>query len=90
VVLQLSRSQHAETCLVECAHRAAPRSLRQTRTVIANLTGTNGNVPYELSLPHIMGHEAILLTQKLEQVPFYLRMRNGTSYTSRAVPAYRS
>jgi hypothetical protein len=36
--------------------------------VIADLTTTNGNTLYELGLAHIIGHEAILLTQILEPV----------------------
>lgn len=56
------------------------RSLMQARLVIADLTGTNGNVLYELGLAHMMGHQAILLTQEVHQVPFDLRQQRLILY----------
>jgi hypothetical protein len=57
------------------------RSLMQARLVIADLTGSNGNVLYELGLAHMIGHQAILLTQEVHQVPFDLRQQRLILYS---------
>lgn len=56
-------------------------SLLRARYVIADLSQTNGNVLYELGLAHAMGHEAILVTQNLQDVPFDLRAQRLIAYT---------
>lgn len=55
-------------------------SLLQARLVIADLSGGNGNVLYELGLAHVLGHEAILLTQDINNVPFDLRHQRTIVY----------
>lgn len=57
------------------------QSLMEARVVIADLTGTNGNVLYELGLAHMIGHEAILLTQAMDSVPFDLRHERHIVYS---------
>lgn len=55
-------------------------ALLKARYVIADLTGTNGNVLYELGLAHALGHSVILLTQDMEDVPFDLRPQRHIVY----------
>lgn len=49
--------------------------------VIAELTGRNPNVFYELGIAHQMGKPVILLTQRIEDVPFDLRHRRCLLYS---------
>lgn len=49
------------------------RSICRARLVIADLTGRNPNVFYEVGLAHAIGKEVILLTQSMNDVPFDLR-----------------
>jgi len=44
------------------------------RVLIAELTGKNPNVFYELGLAHAQGKDVILLTQSINDVPFDLRV----------------
>ena len=46
---------------------------KQAKVVLANLTGKNPNVLYELGLAHAIAKPAILVTETLEDVPFDLR-----------------
>ena len=55
-------------------------SLLRARCVIADLTRTNGNVLYELGLAHILGHKAILLTQRISDIPFDLKSQRHIEY----------
>lgn len=48
-------------------------SIRKSRVIIAELTGRNPNVLYELGLAHVLRKPAILLTQSMDDVPFDLR-----------------
>lgn len=57
-------------------------SLIRAQLVIADLTGANGNVLYELGLAHMMGHQAILLAQDISSVPFDLRQQRHIIYSS--------
>jgi hypothetical protein len=45
----------------------------KTSFLIADLTGRNANVFYELGLAHALKKDVILITQKIEDVPFDLR-----------------
>lgn len=49
------------------------KSLRAARVVIAELTGRNSNVFYELGLTHAIGKPAIILTRNEDDVPFDLK-----------------
>jgi len=55
-------------------------SLLKARVVVADLTNMNANVFYELGLAHTIGHNAILLTQDMEWVPFDLRHMRCVQY----------
>lgn len=47
--------------------------IHRARFLIADLTGKNANVFYELGLAHAIGKKVILLTQTMDDVPFDLR-----------------
>lgn len=47
--------------------------IQKSAWVIADLTGRNPNVFYELGLAHAIGRNPILLTQNIDDVPFDLR-----------------
>lgn len=47
--------------------------IQKARFLIADLTGGNPNVFYELGLAHAMGKEVILITQNLKDFPFDLK-----------------
>ena len=49
------------------------KALRECTLVIAELSGRNPNVLYELGLAHAIGKPAILLTRKEQDVPFDLK-----------------
>lgn len=48
-------------------------SLRAARIVVAELSGRNPNVMYEVGLAHAIGKPSILLTREQDDVPFDLR-----------------
>ncbi len=54
------------------------KALREAKFVIAELTGRNPNVLYEIGLAHALGKPIILLTRNEEDVPFDLK---GLRYT---------
>jgi hypothetical protein len=47
--------------------------INRARFLIADLTGKNPNVFYELGIAHALGKEVILITQNIEYVPFDLK-----------------
>ena len=56
-------------------------SILRSQVVIADVTGSNGDVLYELGLAHAVGREAILLTQRIEDIPFDLRQQRHILYS---------
>ncbi len=49
------------------------KSIRESRFILAELTGRNPNVLYEIGLAHAVGKPIILLTRKQGDVPFDLK-----------------
>ena len=49
------------------------KALRSARIVIAELTGRNTNVFYEVGLAHALGKPVIIITRNEEDVPFDLK-----------------
>lgn len=49
------------------------QSIKESSLVIAELTGKNPNVYYELGLAHALGKPAVLLSSSIGDVPFDLR-----------------
>ncbi|UCH95967.1 MAG: toll/interleukin-1 receptor domain-containing protein [Candidatus Aminicenantes bacterium] len=47
--------------------------INKARIIIADLTGRNPNVFYEVGLAHAIGKDVILITQTMDDVPFDLR-----------------
>lgn len=47
--------------------------INRARVIVADLTGRNPNVFYELGIAHTLGKPVIMLTQSMEFVPFDLR-----------------
>ena len=65
--------------------------ITSTRFVIADWSGRNANVFYELGICHGMGKRAILLAQNASDVPFDLRDRRCVEYSAeRALDALGS
>lgn len=52
----------------------------RSRVVIADLSGKNPNVFYEVGIAHTLGRDTILVAQNLEDVPFDLRAIRTLSY----------
>lgn len=56
------------------------RSIRKARLIIADLTGRNANVFYEVGIAHALNKQVLLMTQSIEDVPFDLRHRRALVY----------
>jgi hypothetical protein len=48
-------------------------ALVQTEMVVAEYSGRNANVFYELGIAHTLGRPAVLIARSLESIPFDLR-----------------
>jgi hypothetical protein len=55
-------------------------AIREARVVIADLTGRNPNVFYEVGIAHSIDKPVLLITQSLDDVPFDLRHRRVLEY----------
>jgi len=55
-------------------------AINTARVIIADLTGKNANVYYEIGMAHTIGKSVILLTQAIEDVPFDLRHLRHIQY----------
>lgn len=51
--------------------------------VIADVTGLNPNVLYELGLAHAMGKRTVMITQSIAELPFDLRPYRANEYSTR-------
>lgn len=49
--------------------------------IVADLTGANPNVYYELGIAHALNKKVILLTQEIDELPFDLRSYRVVSYS---------
>ena len=49
------------------------KGIREARIILAELTGRNANVLYELGLAHAIGKEVIIIVNAMKDVPFDLR-----------------
>jgi hypothetical protein len=52
----------------------------QAKIILADLTGKNPNVLYELGLAHALGKPAIMITDAVEEIPFDLRSLRIITY----------
>lgn len=60
-------------------------SIREADILIADVTGRNPNVNYELGAAHMIGKEVILLSQTMEDVPFDYRHIRTIVYDPKSV-----
>jgi hypothetical protein len=58
------------------------KAIRNCSFVIADLTGKNPNVFYEVGMSHILDKKVILLAQSIEDIPFDLRQWRHIRYYS--------
>ena len=65
-------------------------SICTARLVIADVTGRNPNVFYELGIAHTLGKECVVLTQSSEDVPFDIRARRYLHYDPSKTTSLRS
>lgn len=56
------------------------RSIEKARIIVADLTGRNPNVFYEVGIAHTLNKTVLLLAQNIEDVPFDLRHRRVLLY----------
>ena len=54
--------------------------IRTAKIVVADLTGRNANVFYELGLAHAIGRDSILLAQSTNDIPFDLKAYRAVIY----------
>ena len=57
--------------------------VRKAKVLLADLTGKNPNVLYELGLAHAIGKPVVMVTQSLDDVPFDLRNLRVITYDLR-------
>lgn len=55
-------------------------SIAKSGLVVADLTGRNQNVMYELGLANAMGKDTVLLSQEIDDVPFDVRSQRVLTY----------
>jgi hypothetical protein len=93
--LQIAYQDHIRPVLERCGLRvqrgddlytAGPiiedvwATINKARLVVADLTGRNPNVFYEVGICHTLGKPVVMLTQRMEDVPFDLRHLRVISY----------
>lgn len=55
--------------------------IHQAQVIIADVTGLNANVFYELGLAHAMNKKVIIITQDLGELPFDIRSYRANEYS---------
>lgn len=58
------------------------KGIADATLVIADVTDLNENVLYELGLAHALGKRVVMITQKLDQLPFDLRPYRANEYST--------
>nr|VFJ77517.1 MAG: Tetratricopeptide repeat-containing protein [Candidatus Kentron sp. FW] len=66
------------------------KSISEARLIIADLTGRNPNVMYELGLAHAAKKAVIMIAQKEEDVPFDIRHIRYLKYDARDISRLKS
>ena len=54
--------------------------ISRSRIIVADCTGKNANVFYEIGIAHAIGREVILITQSMNDIPFDLRHLRAIPY----------
>jgi hypothetical protein len=55
--------------------------INQARLIVADVTGKNANVFYELGMAHTVGKDTIIMTQSPDDIPFDIKNRRYLKYT---------
>jgi hypothetical protein len=55
-------------------------AINHARVILADCTGRNAYVFYEIGIAHTLGKETILITQSIEDIPFDLRHLRFITY----------
>jgi len=55
-------------------------AINEASLIIAETTGKNPNVFYEIGIAHTLGKNVIILTQNIEDIPFDFRMYRHIEY----------
>ena len=58
------------------------KALLTSQYVVADVTGKNSNVYYELGIAHTLGKKVILLTQEISDIPFDTRHLRHIVYSN--------
>lgn len=66
------------------------KGICEASIVIADVTGRNPNVYYELGLAHVLGRRVILLTQSIDDIPFDTLIYRHIPYKSPLKPRDRN
>ncbi|MFC5401464.1 hypothetical protein [Cohnella soli] len=61
------------------------RLINESNIVVADLTGKNPNVFYEVGIAHTLGKHVVLLSQNSEDIPFDLRHLRNITYSLSSV-----
>jgi hypothetical protein len=59
------------------------RGIADAELIIADVTGLNANVLYELGLAHALGKRTVMITQNIDELPFDLRPYKANEYSTR-------
>lgn len=59
------------------------RGIADAALIVADVSGLNPNVLYELGLAHALGKRAVMITRNLEELPFDLRPYRANEYSIR-------
>jgi len=65
-------------------------AIHNCKVIVADLTGRNPNVFYEIGIAHTVGRPTILMSQSIDDIPFDLRHRRCIvyEYTPRGMQAF--
>jgi len=66
------------------------KSICTSRLVIADVTGRNPNVFYELGMAHTLGKECVVVTQRKQDVPFDISSRRYLEYEESKMASLRT
>ena len=63
-------------------------SIQQAQVIIADVTGKNPNVFYEMGLAHAIGKDIIIIAQTIDDIPFDLRHRRLIIYDQKRLEEF--
>ena len=61
------------------------REIRQASALVADVTGKNPNVNYELGIAHALNKQVVIITQSIEDIPFDYRHVRAIIYDTKRV-----